>query len=93
MSFICTVLFVLHSDHFPASPLSLGVPPLNSSASVTVTVENVDDVATRFVGLPSGCLEVKENQAIGAEVLRLSVEDADSKFFNYRIHTLQDRSK
>ena len=71
----------------------VGVPPLNSSASVTVTVENVNDFAPRFVDVPTECIEVEESRAIGDIVIRLRVEDRDSENFMYCIVGGQDRNK
>lgn len=60
---------------------------------MTVTVENVNDIAPRFVNMPSECIEVEESRTIGAAVIALSVEDADSVHFNYGILSGQDRDK
>ena len=74
-------------------PLSLGVPRLSSSASVTVIVENVNDVAPRFVNVPSDCIDVEETRGVGLTVFILRVEDADSTEFNFNITDGQDESK
>ena len=60
---------------------------------MTVAVENVNDVAPRFVNLPSECIEVEESRSFGATVIPLSVEDADSVRFTYGIVSGQDRDK
>ena len=60
---------------------------------MTVTVENVNDFAPRFVDLPTECIEVEESRAIGDTVIQLRVEDRDSDNFRYCIVGGQDRDK
>ena len=60
---------------------------------MTVTVENVNDFAPRFVDVPTKCIEVEESRAIGDTVIQLRVEDRDSDNFRYCIVGGQDRDK
>ena len=60
---------------------------------MTVTVENVNDFAPRFVDVPTECIEVEESRAIGVTVIQLRVEDRDSDNFRYCIVGGQDRDK
>lgn len=60
---------------------------------MTVTVENVNDFAPRFVDVPTECIEVEESRAIGVKVIQLRVEDRDSDNFRYCIVGGQDRDK
>lgn len=91
----CTCTLVRLTCHACSAslPVYAGVPPLSSSASVTVIVENVNDIAPQFVDVPLECIEVEETRGIDATVITLRVEDADSMHFYYSIASGQDRNK
>ena len=66
------------SYHLIVTAYDGGVDPKHASASVTVTVKDVNDNGPRFVNLPLSSVMISESAPVGTTILTVTVMDEDS---------------